>query len=253
MSIRHGFTHYYRHFGIRGVLAISAHRALGRPKEITVYVPGTRNPIHLRLRTTDQFLFAEILLHGAYAFDLPFYPRTIVDAGANIGMASLYFANTYPEARIIAIEPESSNFEVLVRNVRSYPAIIPVHAALWNREGEISVSQPDPSTGATGNWAFAVHDGSGTKVRAMTMQTLMNEMHLRSIDLLKVDIEGAEKEVFEGCNWMDRVRCLMIELHDRLKPGCSEAVESVTREFNRFHRHETTVYLRQPELPTSER
>ena len=244
MSIRQGLTHYYRHFGIRGLLAISAHRVLGRPKEITTHGPSTRNPIHLRLRTTDQFLYAEILHNGVYEFELPFYPTTIVDAGANIGIASVYFAHAYPGATIIAIEPEPSNFEVLAKNVRAYPSIIPVHAALWKCDGEISISQPDPSTGAAGNWAFAVHEGSGTKVRAITMQTLMNEVQMSSIDLLKVDIEGAEKEVFESCDWMDRVRCLMIELHDRLKPGCSEAVESVTAGFEKLHRHETTVYLR---------
>ena len=55
----------------------------------------------------------------------------------------------------------------------------------------------------------------------MTMHTLMAEMNLDSIDLLKVDIEGAEKEVFEDCDWMQRVDCLIIELHDRLKPGAA--------------------------------
>ena len=78
----------------------------------------------------------------------------------------------------------------------------------------------------------------------MTMHTLMAEMNLDSIDLLKVDIEGAEKEVFEDCDWMQRVDCLIIELHDRFKPGCSRAVNSVTREFSRSQRGEMTLYTR---------
>jgi FkbM family methyltransferase len=244
MSLRKGLTHYYRYFGIRGVLAIFANRILGQPKEITAHPPAIRNPVRLRIRTSDQFLYAEILLQGQYAFDLPFSPKTIVDAGANIGMASIYFAHRYPEAKIIAIEAEASNFAMLARNVRPYATIIPLHAALWNRDGEISVSEPDPSTGASGKWAFVTHEGPGVKVRAVTMRTLMKEMEMHCIDLLKIDIEGAEKEVFEACDWIDDIRCLMIELHDRLKPGCSEAVNSVARAFTKLRRVETTLYVR---------
>lgn len=197
--------------------------------------------------------YAGILLGGEYAFDLPFSPKTIVDAGANIGMASIYFTHRYPGAKIIAIEAEASNFEVLVRNVLPYPAITPVHAALWNRDGEICVSEPDPATGAFGKWGFVTHEGcSGVKVRAITMQTLMKEMQMHSVDLLKIDIEGAEKEVFEACDWLDgRFRCLMIELHERFKPGCSEAVNSVVQGFSKLQKGETTLYVREHYCPKS--
>jgi FkbM family methyltransferase len=212
--------------------------------ELAAYPPGIRNPVYLRIRTTDLLVYEEILLREQYAFDLAFTPKTIVDAGANIGLSAIYFAHKYPGAKIIAIEPEASNFAVLAKNVRPYPGIIPVHAALWNRDGEISVSQPDPSTGATGEWAFITHQGPGTKVRALTIRTLMKEMRMPSIDILKVDIEGAEKEVFEGCDWMDSIRCLMIEMHDRLKAGCREAVDAVTQEFLRLERGEAICYVR---------
>ena len=253
MNIRDGLAHYYRYFGFRGVFAISAHRLLGRPREITAHPSGIRNPVHVRVRTTDQEVYPEILLQGFYAFDLPFCPKTIVDAGANIGMASIYFAHRYPEAKIVAVEAEAANFALLAKNVRPYPLITPIHAALWNRDGEISVGQPDPSTGARGEFAFVTREGPGVKVRAVTMPTLMKEAQIRSIDLLKVDIEGAEKEVFEACDWISDIRCLMIELHDRLKPGCSEAVNSVTRGFSKSQRGETTLYIRDIEVERSER
>ena len=240
MSILDGFKMYYRNFGLRGVLAISTHRVIGRPKEITAQPVGIQYPLHIRIRTTDVSTYSSILLRGQYAFDLPFSPKLIVDAGANVGMASIYFAHRYPGAKIIAVEAESSNFDILARNVRAYPTIVPVHAALWNRDGEISVSEPE----LFGEWGFITSEGPGVKVRAITMQTLMREMHIKSIDLLKVDIEGAEKELFETCEWMQDVRCLMIELHDRIKAGCSEAVQSATQPFSRVRRGETTIYLR---------
>jgi FkbM family methyltransferase len=244
MSVRDGLAAYYSTFGVRGVLAISAYRLIGRPKEIAAHPPGIRNPVHIRLRTTDPSTYAEILLRGEYAFDLPFSPKTIVDAGANIGMASIYFTHRYPEANVIAVEAEASNFAVLARNVRPYPAIVPIHAALWGRDGDISVSEPDPATGARGKWAFVTHEGAGVKVRAITMRTLMEEMQVPSVDLLKIDIEGAEKEVFEACDWIGDVGCLMIELHDRFKPGCCEAVNAVAQGFSQIRRGETTFYIR---------
>ncbi len=244
MNICDGFTRYYSTYGLRGVLAISAYRLFEAPTEITAHPPGIRNPVHLRLKTSDESTYKQILLDGAYAFDLPFSPKVIVDAGANIGAASIYFTHRYPEAKIIAIEPEASNFAVLAKNVRLYPAIIPIHAALWNRDGKIGVSEPDPATGAKGNWAFVTHEGSGVKVRAITMRTLMKEWQVQAIDLLKIDVEGAEKEVFESADWIGSVRCLMIELHDRFRPGCREAVDSVAQGFSRLQRHETTLFVR---------
>lgn len=245
MSIRDGLKWHYSTFGIRGVLTKSAYRLFGRPKDITVRPPGFRHPVHIRIGTTDHLPYTQVLLRGEYAFDLPFSPKSIVDAGANIGMASIYFAQRFPNAKVIAIEAEALNFAALVRNVRPYPSIIPIHAALWNRDGEIGVSQPDPATGSGGEWAFVTHEGSGVKVRAIGMRTLMKEMQIRSVDLLKVDIEGAEKEVFEACDWMDDIRCLMIELHDRFKPGCSEAVNSVVQGYSKLQRGETTLYVRE--------
>ena len=245
MSVLDGLAAYYRMFGLRGVLAISAYRLSERPKEITAHPPGIRNPVQIRVRTSDPSTYEGILLRGEYVFDLPFSPKIIVDAGANIGMASIYFAHTYPEAKIIAIEPEASNYAVLARNVLPYPAIVPVHAALWNRDGEINVGQPNPATGASGKWAFVTHEGSGPKVRAITMQTLMGEMCIPVIDLAKIDIEGAEQEVFEDTRWLTGVGCLMIELHDRFRPGCSAVVEPAMKGFAHSQRGETTFYLRE--------
>jgi FkbM family methyltransferase len=245
MSIREGIAGYYGNFGLGGVLAIAAYRLFGQPKEITVRPVGIRNPVHLRVGTTDVSTYGEILLRGEYDFDLPFSPKAIVDAGANIGMASIYFVHRYPEAKIIAVEAEASNFAVLARNVKPYPAIVPVHAALWNQDGEISVSKPDPASGASGNWGFVTRQGAGAKVRAITMRTLMEEMQIQTVDLLKVDIEGAEKEVFEACDWIEGVRCFMIELHDRFRQGCSEAVSSVAQGFSKTQRGETSLYVRE--------
>ena len=245
MSVYEGFIKYYNTFGIYAVLTVSSHRLFGRPREITVRPFGVRKPARIRIRSTDSLVYNEILLGGQYAFDLPFSPKTIIDGGANIGISSIYFANRYPEAKIFAVEAEASNFAVLRRNIRPYPAIVPIHAALWNRDGEVVVGAPDPATGAHGEWGFVTHEGSvGTKVRAVTMDTLMHEMRISSADLVKLDIEGAEQEVFENTRWLKNVRCLMIELHDELRSGCTSAVEPAMATYTRLQRGETTFYVR---------
>lgn len=245
MSTHGNLSQYYHLYGFRGVLAMGRNRLLGRPTEITAHPPGIESPVQIRVRTSDELVYRNVLLRGEYAFDLPFSPKVIVDAGANIGTTSIYFAHKYPGAKIVAVEAETSNFEMLIKNVRSYPQITALKAALWNHDGEISVSEPDSASGAGGKWGFVTHEGKGSdKVRAITMRTLMREMCIPVIDLAKIDIEGAEQEVFEDPHWLAGLGCLMIELHDRFRPGCTEAVEPALKSFLRTQRGETTFYVR---------
>lgn len=71
-------------------------------------------------------------------------------------------------------------------------------------------------------------------VRGITVEELMREHGLESIDLLKVDIEGAEKEIFEKCSpWIDRVRAIAVEVHERFKEGCAESVSTARKDFGK--------------------
>jgi hypothetical protein len=87
-------------------------------------------------------------------------------------------------------------------------------------------------------------DSEGVRVRAITPGTLIRELNIPAIDLAKIDIEGAEQEVFEDLGWLDGVRCVMIELHDRLRPGCSAIVESALKQFECTIRGEIALFLR---------
>jgi FkbM family methyltransferase len=216
---------------------------IGRPKEITAQPMGISHPVHLRLRTSDVSLYQDVLLRKEYAMELPFTPLTIVDAGANAGIATLYYANKYPEAKIVAVEPELSNFRALVKNCRNYSRVVPVQAALWNKDGEVHLGQPNEAGTDYNKWAFQVVD-KGLAVRAITMNTLIAEAGIESIDLLKMDIEGAEREVFESGEWMSKVRAVAIELHDHIKPGCRLAVQAFTKGWKSWQRGEIVFFVR---------
>lgn len=233
---------YYATLGLRGLIAGTCHYLLGWPRQIKVVPPGMEHAVFLRLRTSDILVYHFVLLSKEYRVDVSkFSPHTIIDAGANIGLASVYFAKRYPDAQVIAVEPEVTNYRAMLKNIAPYSNITPIQAALWKTDGTVNIGLPDSDTRE--KWAFSVTGSNGT-TRAMTLTTLLSTFGIQTLDLLKVDIEGAEKEVFETCDCINRIRAIVIETHDRLKPGCADAVDNVTREFDRSSRGELTFYLR---------
>lgn len=247
MRLLKGLKWYYESCGLRGVLAASSFRIFGRPRVLKIIPPGCDAAVFLRLNTSDFCAYRDVLVIRDKQYlplEQDFSPRTIVDAGAHIGMASILFAKKYPGAKIIALEPEPSNFAVLVRNTSAYRAIIPVQAALWNENGTVMLGK----SSAHPKGAFQVVEIGGVKVRSMTMEMLMDETGIKSIDLLKVDIEGAEKKVFENCGWLKHVSVLAIELHDRIEPGCRRAIETAAEGFSSYELGEISFFTRQLKL-----
>ncbi len=229
-KIVHKLRHYYSAIGFRGVVVFVWAKISGSRPLFAALVKGFKHPVWLRIGTTDVSVFKQVLLERHYGVEVGFAPKVIVDAGANIGLSSVFFANAFPEAKILAIEPEQSNFELLKQNVAAYPQIIPLQLALWSENKAICLVDP-----GNGNHGFQTDDHSSVgrhasaTVTAMTIDALMERFSLSVIDILKVDIEGAEREVFESADpWMSRVNGVMIELHDHLKPGCTNAFEKAT-------------------------
>jgi FkbM family methyltransferase len=219
---------YYTACGATGVVPTILARLVSPRREIEVRSKQICHPIHLRLRSSDPLLFREIIREHSYDLQLPTKPRVIIDAGANIGLTSVWFANQYPEARIIAIEPEPDNVRMLRKNTERYPNISVIPAALWNRATTLTM---DYSANSTAGWK--VMEAAGN-VRTVSIPEVMEMFQLRHVDLLKVDIEGAEKEVFESSSgWINSVDTIAIELHDRFKAGCAEAVFGATPNFLR--------------------
>lgn len=199
--------------------------AMSRPGSVTLRLPGEAAPIELRGNTSDAATFIQIFLRGDLDFPLSEVPQTIIDVGANIGLASRALARRYPAARIVAVEFEPENFAQLLRNTAGLPQVQCVHAALWPRDGTIAVANPHAAKWAHRPQASEASDGAA--IRAVSATTLMNELAIDRVDLLKIDIEGSEYELFgEPAPWLDRVGTLAIELHDRLRPGAGARVLS---------------------------
>jgi FkbM family methyltransferase len=222
---------YYAHGGVRAISALAQGKLFRNNPEIQVKISELKHPVWLRVSTSDVEVFQQVLTNQEYEVSCGNVLNTIIDAGANAGFASIFYANKYPKARIFAIEVAEANFRVLAKNVAPYKNIIPIHAALWSAEGQIGISGREH-----GYWGFRVLGSSEMlkeTVPAITVNGLMNRYNIEYIDLLKIDIEGAEKEVLENSGtWIDKVGAIAIETHDRFKPGCTEALNRAAIPFH---------------------
>jgi FkbM family methyltransferase len=187
--------------------------------------------ITLREESTDFGTWNEILKQEVYACVKQYLPecKTVIDVGANIGLATLYFANTYPKCKIFSVEPVASNFAILQLNtaaLRRKKRSQIINAAAWSHDGEVSLGNPDP--GGHDIYQFVEDPAKQQKVQALSMQSIYQRSGFQEVDLLKVDIEGAEVQLLQGdLSWLDHVRVVAIEFHgdSRKESGFDEIMK----------------------------
>ena len=197
----------------------------------------------IRNNTSDFKVFEQIYLFKEYNINVPFEPKVIVDAGANVGYASIYFSKRFPNAKIVAIEPEESNYQVMKKNIEKWKNISPINKGLWYEKTELFIDNP-----SSNKWSFELTSESrshGIKLPTITVEEIL--VKYGQIDIFKIDIEGAEKELFSiNTDWIKKVKLVIIETHDSLKEGCSEAVFKALpkSEFKHFKHGENEVFFR---------
>lgn len=145
--------------------------------------------------------------------------RRILDLGANIGDETVKFAIRHPFAEIVALEPNQENYEILKRNCRPYPNICCRREAIWPDMTALEVLE-DPSHPMAHRvkQAQTAKDGLGGQclVEGVTIPFLLDEYRWPEVDILKMDVEGADYPLFAGHteHWLPRVRSIIIELSD---------------------------------------
>ena len=170
--------------------------------------------IELRRFAGDVFVLYEVLCDNCYFIPSSMLPpedvRVVFDCGANIGITSLLLAAQYRNARIYSVEPDPANFALLKRNVSQEQRIVPICGAIvGSRRKQVYLTTDAPA------WGNSITAGKGgLAVKAWTIDEICQENGLTHIDLLKVDIEGAEKELFASGHFLERVGCGIVELHN---------------------------------------
>jgi FkbM family methyltransferase len=160
--------------------------------------------------------YEELLEHGRRPL--------IIDAGANIGAASLYFAREFPKAKIIAVEPERSNVRICCENTNALDVeVLPM--AIGSACGKVSLVDEECE-----NWAFATKRSNDGDIAICTINDIVTN-HQRECDLflVKIDIEGFESDLFSAnVEWVRNAKVIFIEPHDWLLPG-----QATSRNFQR--------------------
>lgn len=218
---RHGYRRLLdvpKDFLLRSTADLYARR--GNPPvswRLKLHPKSLSDPVYLRVANSDFLVLGEIFDRGEYAqvksWSLPADAR-VVDLGANIGLASVYFASQFPEAHVIAVEPDQENCRLIEKNCRrllEHDRLHVVRAFAAARDGTAGI---DRNVRA---WAFHkvdVVDDRHESVPCVSMNRLLETSGFDRVDLLKCDIEGSERELFHDCApWIGRVRHLIVETH----------------------------------------
>lgn len=239
-------AHHYRVMGFGNATSYILQRASGR-RQLTARLKGSNIEIHLRNDPYDTQIFTQIFVRNELDIGYLRAPRTIIDGGANIGLATLYLKMKYPDAKIVAIEPEPANFDLLVRNTKGLRDVVCLQNGIWNKSCRLQIID-----NGDGNSSFVTRelsDGEAGEnvVNAITLEDAMKRAGLDDIDLVKLDIEGSEKQVFESGyeGWLARAHNVIVEIHPHLQRDVDAIVSrAFERDFDRTRSGEYSVFSR---------
>lgn len=208
---------------------------LNRPTA-TIRIYGVE--ITLRTRSTD-YVVAKTSLGGEFTPVKDFvdhnFDGLIIDAGGYIGTAALALSKLFPKATIVSIEAASRNFSLLERNAAQHANIHPIHAALSTEAGQ-TVTLKDRQTG---NWGMTIVSSKSLNAAAEDVETvptitvaeIAERFPDKPIGLMKLDIEGAEKALFEQAGSdLHMVPVIFAELHERIIAGCEAAFHDFSKD-----------------------
>lgn len=203
-------------------------RASGAP--IAIRLNGLASPLWLRPDSSDIDTFMQVFAEGQY--DVARFPQhqqlmaayraalahgetpLIVDCGANIGLSAVWFAQAFPDAEIVAIEPAPDNVELMRRNLGPYPNTRIVEGGVWDKPADLSIRDRNVMP-----WAYQVAESApgANGVRSFTIPDIAAG---RPILVAKIDVEGSEDALFRSnTGWLRNTSLVIIELHDEKLPG----------------------------------
>jgi len=204
-------------------------------KDLILFKPNVE--IILRKKGSDYQVFNQIFIQNEYKIIIDFflvnniYPKTIIDAGSNIGLTSLKLLMSFPKTKIICIEPDPENFIKLRRNLLFFKdRVYLIERALWYKEEELEL---DFEFRDGKEWSRRVtlkKSFSEFNIKGISLNILIESYKLSSIDFLKIDIEGSEANIFKESNdltFLDIVKVIAIEIHDEF--NCREEIYKILK------------------------
>lgn len=207
-------------------------RLLKLPRRVPAVTSLFGKPFHLTDAASFLSMYEEIFISKLYSFRSSGPSPLIIDCGANVGVSVLFFKKEHPGARILAFEPDPTIFKVLKKNVElnGLTGVELVNKAVWTTRATIPFAMEGGASGRIGSG----NEGNVVKVETISLRDVID----KKIDLLKIDIEGAEYEVLKDCREKLRmVEHLFIEYHssEKSEQKLHEILGILTEEGFRYH------------------
>ncbi len=189
------------------------HYALRKLSKTPRYTQISTNLLGTEIELVDAasflFMYKEIFEQQIFRFKAKNNKPVIIDCGANIGLSAIYFKQLYPESHVIAFEPDKKIFQILEKNIRKFKLsnVELINKAIWNSKTNLEFMAEGADAGRI------VHIKSEWDSYQVPTARLRDYLK-QPIDLLKLDIEGAEVEVIRDCQEMlFNVNNLFVEYH----------------------------------------
>jgi FkbM family methyltransferase len=210
-------------------------------ERVKVRPAGYEHPIRFRRVGSDVAVVRQMLVSQEYRPVASLRDvRLIIDCGANIGLSAYYLLHCHPKARLVAIEPDAENCALCRQNLQPFgDRAIVLQAAVWSENTRLRII---PASREGGAWSLEVEPWAAGNVEGLTIPEILHRVNASGpIDLLKIDIEGAETELFRTApSWLHITRNIAIELHGGVADATfSRALEGYR--FERRHVREVTV------------
>lgn len=223
---------YFRAFGLlRGFyLLIKLENGINSDIINSIFVPWLNKTINIRNIISDKSIFWQCIVQKQYDLDL--FPQTkrlneiyktlcknnisplIIDCGGNIGLSVIHFNFLFPNADIVVLEPDKDNYEMLKKNIINInEKVKPILGGIWNEQCFLEIDNP-----TAGSAAFQVKQkmtGNQNGINGYTINDILSQSENTDIFIVKIDIEGAQKQLFEkNTEWLNKVHLLIIEIDD---------------------------------------
>lgn len=193
--------------------------------------------LNFRKNTTDYDVYKQVFrchyMRYFYSLFEQQPPKYILDAGANVGFATVLFKLLWPDATVVSLEPDPDNFAMLQRNTQGFKNVHAVNAGLWGRSADIVLA------GSHGYWGRVFREAKGGEkgMPAHSVQDIAKKLGIPAFDFVKIDIEGAEGMVFApggDFDWIKQARAVTLEVHDFFAGyfGLTEVTSRVDAAFN---------------------
>lgn len=204
-------------------------RLLGGQQVLKVNIKEFPRPVFIRKDNpvdvaVIKYVFFQKFHLPPTEYKMPARP-VILDLGSNIGLTINHLKTVYPESTILGFEMDSDNYALALKNCEGLSNVKIFNNAVWKESSTVMYDKSNQTD------AYRIEDNgkvtSGSAIESITIDDIIKKNNLQQIDFLKMDIEGAEEEIFNSgkLDWLDHVRSMNVEFHELTDAQLQEKID----------------------------